>query len=253
MSITLMAAAWELPIPSTEKMVLMCLCDYANDEGGNCWPAVPTLARKCSKSERTVQGALKSLEAMGYLTSSERRGTSNSFQLDPRKICTPAKSAPPQKTTQTPAESAPKPPRTTSNGLAIAKPTRAKGWPEIPDWVPAEPWNAWVEMRRRKGKAPTARAVKLTLEKLERWRAKGHDPGAVLDLATEQSWTGIWEPRDNGIPPRQTDLRPSAGSRGERPNRCLDMVLAAEAEIRAEENREPGWQAGPALRAIGQG
>lgn len=86
MSITLMAAAWELPIPSTEKMVLMCLCDYANDDGSNCWPSVPTLARKCSKGERTVQGAIQSLERLGYLTATIRSGTSSSYQLNPRTI-----------------------------------------------------------------------------------------------------------------------------------------------------------------------
>jgi len=33
MSIVLLAAAWDLEIGSTEKMVLMCLCDHANAEG----------------------------------------------------------------------------------------------------------------------------------------------------------------------------------------------------------------------------
>lgn len=130
-----MSAAWDLDVPSTEKMVLMCLCDFANDDGSNCWPSVPTLARKCSKSERTVQAAIQSLQKMGFLKIQERAGTSNSFSLNPRKICapTPAEVAPrkncaPQKTTNTPAESAPKPPRTTNN---------SKGARAIPDdWVP---------------------------------------------------------------------------------------------------------------------
>lgn len=132
MSIRLLSAAWDLDIPSTEKMVLMCLCDFASDDGGNCWPSIKTIARKCSKSERTVQGALKNLSNMGFLKSYVRSGTSNLFKLDPRRICTPAESAPPQKTTQTPAESAPKPLRTT----IINKEKRAH---EIPEgWGPRE-------------------------------------------------------------------------------------------------------------------
>ena len=123
-----MSAAWELDIPSTEKMVLMCLCDYANDDGGNCWPAVATLARKCSKGERTIQVAIRSLESMGILDVHERRGTSNSFRLNPRKICTPADVAPPQNTAKTPADSAPKPSRTTNNNIKRAIP--ANWWPE---------------------------------------------------------------------------------------------------------------------------
>lgn len=131
MSIALISATWELAIPSTEKMVLMCLADYANDDGENCWPAISTIARKCSKGERTIQGAIKWLAAEGYLIAQERPGRSTAYHLNPRKICTPAKSAPPQKTAQTPADSAPKPPRTTNTN------TRGAGAMRLPpDWQP---------------------------------------------------------------------------------------------------------------------
>jgi hypothetical protein len=115
MSIRLMSAAWELEIPSTEKMVLMCLCDHASDTGA-CWPSVATIARKTSKSERTVQAALRWLEREEYFTRDCRNGTSAIYRLDPRKICTPANFAPPQILHEppqishpTPAKSAPKP------------------------------------------------------------------------------------------------------------------------------------------------
>ena len=49
-----MAAAWELDIPATEKMVLLCLCDYANGDG-MCWPGAETMGRRCSLTERTVR------------------------------------------------------------------------------------------------------------------------------------------------------------------------------------------------------
>lgn len=66
MSIKLMAAAWELDIPLTEKMVLLCLCDHAND-AGECWPSVETLARKCSISGRSVQRSIRKLTAIGMV------------------------------------------------------------------------------------------------------------------------------------------------------------------------------------------
>ena len=61
MSIRLLSAAWDLDIGSTEKMVLMSLCDHANDDG-LCWPAIATICRKTSKSERTVRNALVELK-----------------------------------------------------------------------------------------------------------------------------------------------------------------------------------------------
>jgi hypothetical protein len=59
--------------------------------------------------------------------------------------------------------------------------------------------------------------------------------------------------RDNrdGLPARTASIRPAASPRGDRPNPCLDMLIAAEAEIRAGENPEPDFSTRPALRAIG--
>lgn len=117
MSIKLLSAAWELDLPSTEKMVLMCLCDFARDDGGNCWPSIGTIARKCSKGKRTVQAAIRRLESAGFLTATERSGRSTSYHLDPRKICTPAETAPPQELQGTPAKSAPTPAKSAPNPL----------------------------------------------------------------------------------------------------------------------------------------
>lgn len=113
MSIRLLSAAWDLVIPSTEKMVLMCLCDHANDDGV-CWPSIETLCRKTSKGERTVQSALKWLAENDFFTFKDGEHKARTYYLDPRKICTPAKSAPrksrtPQNLQDTPAKSAPHP------------------------------------------------------------------------------------------------------------------------------------------------
>lgn len=77
------------------------------------------------------------------------------------------------------------------------KHTRKADWPEIPDWVPVEPWNAFVQMRKDKRAPLTARAVKLTLRDLEKWMHTGQDPGAILDKSTQHCWTGIFELKDD--------------------------------------------------------
>lgn len=117
MSVRLTSAVWDLPIPATEKLVLMCLADFANDDGGDCWPSVSTIARRCSKGERTVQGAIKWLTDNGYLKANLRDGKSSEYTVNPRNFCTPAEIAPrrkqrrpPQLLQETPATSAPYPP-----------------------------------------------------------------------------------------------------------------------------------------------
>lgn len=86
-----------------------------------------------------------------------------------------------------------------SNNPPIS-PLRRKDWPEVPEWMPAEQWNAYHDMRDRMRKRPTAHAVSLMIGKLQDWRAKGHDPGEILDNSTLNNWTGIFEPKanDNG-------------------------------------------------------
>lgn len=124
-----MAAAWETDIPSTEKMVLLCLCNFAGDEGGNCWPSVATLATMCSTSERTVQRAIRSLESRGILDTNHRLGTSSKYRINPRQIVTPDKVSPPTQCHLTPDTVSPKPSRTTSNKKQKhAMP--ANWWPE---------------------------------------------------------------------------------------------------------------------------
>jgi hypothetical protein len=75
----------------------------------------------------------------------------------------------------------------------------------IPDWVPAEQWNAFLEMRREKKKFPSEHAVRLLVGKLEKLRRDGHDPGAVLDQSTVNNWTDVYGIKDqqNGTGYRQ--------------------------------------------------
>lgn len=55
-------------VSSTEKLVLLAMADYGNNEGYGIWPSVKTLAIKSSLSERTVQAALKKLQESNLVT-----------------------------------------------------------------------------------------------------------------------------------------------------------------------------------------
>jgi uncharacterized protein YdaU (DUF1376 family) len=122
--------------------------------------------------------------------------------------------------------------------------TTMSDWPDLPDWLPVEPWNAFVKMRNRKSGMPTARAVELMLRKLERWRASGQDPGAVLDQSTEAQWTGIFELKDDN---RGTGNRSgqSAGNSGD------GLVVALRRRLDAHDAEGPA--ADPERRAVRAG
>ena len=110
MSIALMTLAWKMDISTAPKMVLLALCDNANDQG-ECYPSVAMLAEKCSMAERSVQKHISDMEAAGILARGYRTGRSTVYQINPRKLCTPANCAPHPRNwcTPTPAACAPYP------------------------------------------------------------------------------------------------------------------------------------------------
>lgn len=98
MSIRLMNDAWDTDLQGTEKLVLLTLCDFANDEGRNCYPSVPTVAAKASLSERQTQRVLHALEAstvvsVSAATASGGRGVSKHYTINVRLLASMAADA----------------------------------------------------------------------------------------------------------------------------------------------------------------
>lgn len=70
MSVKVMGQVWDIQdLTSSEKLVLLAYADHAHHDGTGIWPAVMTVARKASLSERTVQRVTRELEEKGYLVS----------------------------------------------------------------------------------------------------------------------------------------------------------------------------------------
>ncbi|SNT07175.1 Helix-turn-helix domain-containing protein [Sphingomonas laterariae] len=201
MSIRIMSAVWGLKLGDSDKLVLLALADQANDDGV-CWPSMASLAAKCSKSDRTVQAAIKSLVESGHLSRLERPGKGVRYTVHPRSDCTPEAASPPKGTTSTPEAASDKPSRTitsqktTSSSKARARKSGGEAF-AVPDWIPADAWSGWLEMRRQNGKRPTRRALELAIEELRKLADAGHPPGAVLDQSTLRQWTGLFPIKDN--------------------------------------------------------
>ena len=65
----------------------------------------------------------------------------------------------------------------------------------LPDWIPAEAWCGYEEMRKRKRAPMTPRARDLKVAELMRFKEAGHDIAAILDKSTSNGWTDIYEPK----------------------------------------------------------
>lgn len=63
---------------------------------------------------------------------------------------------------------------------------------ELPEWVPAEQWANFLEMRKRIGHPITEPGKTLAVAELKKLADAGHPPGAVLDQSTLNSWRGLF-------------------------------------------------------------
>jgi hypothetical protein len=153
MSVRVMTAVWSIDLPDSQKIVLLALADCANDEG-QCWPSMATLAKKCSKGERTVQGVIKELVNAGHLGRDEVPGKGCKYLVHPRSVCAPQAlrpaangGAPPQALRPTPAAAADKPSKNHK------KPSRVKPSASDGALTPVEIFEDWNELAEACGLA----------------------------------------------------------------------------------------------------
>lgn len=77
----------------------------------------------------------------------------------------------------------------------------------LPNWVDPEAWADFLEVRLRKKAINSPRALKNLICTLERLRAKGHDPTAIINNSITNAWKDFYEPKaENG----QRDRKPTA-------------------------------------------
>ena len=221
MSVTAMSWAWKLSLPSTEKLVLLALSDHANDENYTCWPSLNHLAKKTGLSRTAIWRAIDRLVEKNTVSRlSETDKASTVYQLKVGADVTYVTSAPGvgadvtslgnvgnklgadvtsnHKKHHEPSlkhiRGATSAPRELSEGDNHKK----NGKFILPDWIPREAWDGWIEMRKKTRTPNTDRALTLTVKRLDELRQQGHDPGAVLDQSVERGWKGVFPLKSNG-------------------------------------------------------
>ncbi len=63
----------------------------------------------------------------------------------------------------------------------------------LPDWLPQDAWDGWLEIRRKNRAPNTPRALRLAINELARLKASGQDVTAVLEQSTLRGWRGVFE------------------------------------------------------------
>lgn len=80
----------------------------------------------------------------------------------------------------------------------------------LPEWLPVESWEAWLEVRTKKKVPNTQRALAIAIGELDKLRQQGQDPAAILEQATLKGWRGIFPlPQAVATQPQPVGSRPS--------------------------------------------
>lgn len=85
MSLQALTWALEQDLPSSEKLVLISICNYVGNESGEAWPSHSTIARIAGISDRTVRRCLIQLKSKGLIDWTQRKNgdamTSNLYKV----------------------------------------------------------------------------------------------------------------------------------------------------------------------------
>jgi len=83
LSIEMITAAWDLPVGSTDKLVLLALADHVNKQDINvCWPSIARLCKRTGLTGRAVNKSLKRLKEAGHIEVIHRHRRANHFTLN---------------------------------------------------------------------------------------------------------------------------------------------------------------------------
>jgi len=88
MSIKIQSECWKIKLPPTQKLVLICLSEFA-DDNGRCYPSVDTIAERTGLNSRSVRRAISEIEKAGILTRSFCTGKRTDYIINPCHSVTP--------------------------------------------------------------------------------------------------------------------------------------------------------------------
>lgn len=124
---------------------------------------------------------------------------------------------------------------------------------EPPSWIDREAWDAFVEMRKEKGKrAPfTQKAKERVIIMLDRLRKQGHPPAEVLWQSVMNGWSGVFPVKNmEMLAPESVPSKPAVDAKTKN---LLQSYEHAKAEALTPESHEARRAAMARLAAMKRG
>lgn len=232
-----------------DRLVLLAIADAADDDGGNAWPSVATLARKTRVDPRTVQRAVRRLVAVGELTMRPNAGRNgvNVYRVTmtpgatpplahshPRQNATPGRTPPPAQ--RRPGTQSPNP-RHSATQPVLNPPTNSptsKGSPTVPPGALARTVRAYVESATLAG-VPTPESAQTRVQRSARaLLTEGYPLEDILDAARNAAiggWTDLATQLQRDAARASPTSTPGGSTADRRTAQSIDAGRAVAAEL----------------------
>jgi len=99
---------------------------------------------------------------------------------------------------------------------------------QLPDWIPKDLWEDFMEVRKKLKAVQTVRALGMVVTELEKLKAQGHDPTEVIEQSIRSSWKDVYPVKG------KNHERPSNSSQGGYAQSISDRADQVTAEVIAE-------------------
>jgi DNA-binding MarR family transcriptional regulator len=80
MSFSVGKRVWAIPIPATDKLVLLALAHYA-DDNGQCWPSLDKLGKDTGLHPKSVSRCIRRLKKRKLIETKRRMNSSSVILL----------------------------------------------------------------------------------------------------------------------------------------------------------------------------
>ena len=80
MSFSIGKRVWAIPIPATDKLVLLALAHYA-DDNGQCWPSLDKLGKDTGLHPKSVSRCIRRLKKRKLIETKRRMNSSSVILL----------------------------------------------------------------------------------------------------------------------------------------------------------------------------
>lgn len=214
--------------PSSVKFTLVALCECANYQTGKIFPSINHLCQITGQDRKTVISNIGKLVSDGWISETgERVGRTGQIKVYQANIATVPKTEQYQERNSSTFSVKQSQKRDTEPSM---EPSINIDKVVLPDWLPMDAWNGWVEMRKQRKRPLTDRATARAINKLDDIRSKGHDIEDLLDRSTINGWLDIYEPKG-------TTNAGNSQQAAEPTNPMVRAVLASQAKRSADGDR----------------